>query len=349
MKMTKQQLSRGTSPETIQPSSIVPILFYFLSLTVTIIIALLLERNVIPSHRRGFFCSDDSIKYPYKEEQTISTRWLFGINFMISIFIFVIGEKYFVPANQASRQQNTQNSQNIISKVYNSNHLWYVRALKLFLSLVWCISATLVITSTIKNTSGSLRPHFLSVCNPNVTCSVNNSSYNINYACQVPTTKEYQKRINIARRSFPSGHASFSAAVMAFNILYVEFRFRLVNLQSPKCKRSMFSPRDDLYSFLRPFLQISFISVASFISMSRVSDYYHHLVDVMVGFLLGTFIGLLVGRQCVKWLRILDINSSFRDPSGTSCIIESGTPYETTCLNELGDPSTKDVSVVVDD
>ena len=37
--------------------------------------------------------------------------------------------------------------------------------------------------------------------------------------------------------------------------------------------------------------------------MSRVMDYYHHMVDVIAGFLLGTIIGLLVGQHCMKWLR----------------------------------------------
>ena len=344
--MAKHQKFRGTPPENNQSSSIVPFLFDILSLIITVILACLLEKNVIPSHNRGFFCSDESIRYPYKEEQTVSGKWMFGINFIISLFLFIIGEKCFVPAKQTCGQQNTSNKQNIISRLYNSNHLWYTRALKILFSLVWCMSATLMVTSIIKSTSGSLRPHFMSICNPSVTCSANNTAYNVNYACQVPMTHEYQKKINEARRSFPSGHASFSAAVMAFNMLYVQFRYRLVNCHFLKCKRSAFCIFDDLYSFLRPFLQIGLIGVASFIAMSRVSDYYHHLVDVTVGFLLGTFIGLLAGRHCVRWLQILDLNLSSEILSDTRCTIENGAPYETTSLNELGGPSTKDVSVV---
>jgi len=50
-------------------------------------------------------------------------------------------------------------------------------------------------------------------------------------------------------------------------------------------------------------LQISSIGIASFIAMSRVMDYYHHLVDVFVGFTIGVLIGYLVSKHSLKWLK----------------------------------------------
>ena len=145
------------------------------------------------------------------------------------------------------------------------------------------------------------------MCSDNLT-----NVYHLDYTCQDDTSHQYHKIIKEARRSFPSGHSSFSAAVMAFNILYIQLRYKVFDSQM-KLNGKVFSGSfDTSTTYLRLFLQVIAIGVASFIAMSRVTDYYHHLVDVLVGFLLGTIIGLLVGQHCMKWLRTLSVTSSLK-------------------------------------
>ena len=54
-------------------------------------INVLLELNFYPVTRRGFFCNDNSIKYPY-QEQSISSRLNTSIHFGAAIVTFIIGE-----------------------------------------------------------------------------------------------------------------------------------------------------------------------------------------------------------------------------------------------------------------
>ena len=182
-----------------------------------------------------------------------------------------------------------------------------MRISKLIFSLAWCMAATMMITSVIKSIVGSLRPHFMAVCNPDVDCSkYSNDVYILNYTCLANKNYESLETINEARRSFPSGHSSVSAAVMGFNILYIQLRYKDLIFRENLYRILGF---DMCTVYLRLFLQILCIGVACFIAMSRVMDYYHHMIDVTAGFLLGSLIGLWVSQQCMMWLGISDVIS----------------------------------------
>merc|ERR1712043_62956 len=85
----------------------------------------------------------------------------------------------------------------------------------------------------------------------------------------------------------------------AFNILYIEYQSQYITSISYSGQSST-SATVYKHTLLKPFLEICFIGVAVFIAMSRVLDYYHHLIDVLIGFLLGTVMGLLVARKSLK-------------------------------------------------
>ena len=275
------------------------IVFNVTSLTILIILVALLEKNVFPSHRSGFYCNDNSIRYPYKHDQTVSGKGMFGINFGLSIVIFLIGETCFSHQNHYEDKSKRN--------LTKPDQRWYIRVIKLLFSLTWCMTATLLITAIIKSTVGSLRPHFIAVCNPDIDCFENSTSvYHLNYTCQANLSYEDQKTINEARRSFPSGHSSFSAAVMTFNIIYIQLRYRIFKFQI-ECNGNISSPDFDASTtYFRLLMQISSIGITSFIAMSRVKDYYHHLVDVLVGFTIGVLIGYLVSKHSMKWLEHME-------------------------------------------
>jgi len=47
---------------------------------------LIIETSTIKPYRRGFYCSDESIRYPRKEGETISDAVLCGVGILIGIF-----------------------------------------------------------------------------------------------------------------------------------------------------------------------------------------------------------------------------------------------------------------------
>lgn len=284
--------------------------FNVTSFTLTLVLLVLLEKNVLPSHRKGFYCNDNSIRYPYQNDQTVSTKWMFGINYGLSIILYLIGETCFTCQRHCNKNENKSG----ISRMFESKRRWFIRVFKLIFALSWCMAVTLMLTSIIKSTVGSLRPHFMEVCKPDIMCSDNLTSvYHLVYTCQADTSHQYHKIIEEARRSFPSGHSSFSAAVMAFNILYIQLRYTRFNSRLKFKGKVLNASFDTSATYLRPFLQIIAMGVASFIAMSRVTDYHHHLIDVLVGLLLGTTIGLLVGEHSMKWIRTLSVTLSLKE------------------------------------
>ena len=130
------------------------------------ILVVLLEKEAIPVHRQGFFCNDNSIKFPYQKEETVPGKWMFGINYGLSIILYLIGETCFYRQSPHNENQNEE-----VSTPRKSNCQLLKRISKLIFSLTWCMAATLMITSVIKSTVGSLRPHFMDVCTPNVDCT----------------------------------------------------------------------------------------------------------------------------------------------------------------------------------
>ena len=135
---------------------------------------ILLELNYFPVTRRGFFCNDNSIKYPY-QQQSISSRLNLVIHSIASITTFIIGE--FSSPSTNKKQRNKEGK--TISRTGFGNHLWYIRSIKLFMMCSWCSAVTLTLTSIVKTEVGWLRPNFLAVCNPNITCTVNDTQYNV--------------------------------------------------------------------------------------------------------------------------------------------------------------------------
>ena len=279
-------------------------LFSFLFALYTFIgcvaINILLELNYYPVAKRGFFCNDNSIKYPYKEE-SISGKMNLFIHDVASIITYLIGEWNCTSDNKKARRKDGMTT----PKSVVGNNSWYVRAIQLFMMSVWCSAVTMALTSIIKTQVGWLRPNFLAVCNPNVTCNANNTQLNEDYVCLGTKLFGDWKRMNDnemrgtnqAMRSFPSGHASYSASFASFAILYIEKRMKLSNE----------------FVLLKPSIQLIWVGISAFVAFSRVREYYHHLQDVIFGAFLGSFVSFLAGRCCMKWL----INSS-TDRSGIS-------------------------------
>ncbi|KAM4719847.1 phospholipid phosphatase 1 isoform 2-T2 [Anableps anableps] len=212
----------------------------------------------IRPYQRGFFCSDDSIKYPF-HSSTITSTVLYTVGLGLPISSMVFGECLLVYLN---RLKSKSPFGNYVACVYKAVGTFLFGA---------CMSQSL--TDIAKYSIGRLRPHFLDVCKPNwnlINCSA--GAYIENFTCTGNT-----KMVNEGRLSFYSGHSSFSMYCMLFLALYLQARLQV-----------------QWARLLRPTLQFLLIAASVYTGLSRVSDYKHHWSDVLTGLLQGALMALLV-------------------------------------------------------
>ncbi|XP_028658448.1 phospholipid phosphatase 1 isoform X4 [Erpetoichthys calabaricus] len=208
--------------------------------------------------KRGFFCNDDSIQYPLKED-TISYQLLGGIMIPFALIVMIVGECL-----------------SVYSKRLNSNSCFrntYVACLyKAIGTFLFGAVISQSLTDIAKYSIGRLRPHFLALCQPDwstINCSY---GYIENFTCAGDKTA-----VNEARLSFYSGHSSFSMYCMLFLALYIQAR--LV---------------EEWARLLRPTIQFFLIAASVYVGLSRVSDYKHHWSDVLTGLIQGAVVAILI-------------------------------------------------------
>ncbi|XP_072243780.1 phospholipid phosphatase 1-like [Leuresthes tenuis] len=201
--------------------------------------------------KRGFFCNDESIRYPLKED-TISYQLLGGVMIPFTLIVIICGEFLSV---YLSRIKNQSLGKKYMSCIY-----------KAVGSYLFGAAASQSLTDIAKYSIGRLRPHFLAACKPvwdRINCKT--GGYIENFTC---TGDKFM--VDEARLSFYSGHSSFSMYCMLFLVLYIQARLKL------RWAR-----------LLRPMTQFFLIATAIYVGLSRVSDYKHHWSDVLAGLLQG--------------------------------------------------------------
>lgn len=129
----------------------------------------------------------------------------------------------------------------------------------------------LIVVDVGKKMVGRLRPHFLTVCQPDY------SKFNcsLGYITADVCTNPDCEKIAEARLSFPSGHAAVSGFVSLVTALYIEHVLRVPSL-------------------LKPLVQYILICIGLAGALSRIPDYYHHWSDVLIGLLIGWLHALYV-------------------------------------------------------
>ncbi|XP_034085422.1 phospholipid phosphatase 1 isoform X1 [Gymnodraco acuticeps] len=213
--------------------------------------------KVVP-YQRGFFCTDDSLRYPF-HSSTVTSTVLYTVGFTLPISCMVIGECLLVYLEHLKSKSS-----------YGSYVSCVYKAVGTFL---FGAAMSQSLTDIAKYSIGRLRPHFLDVCRPDwnfINCSV--GDYIETFTCQGDA-----KMVNEGRLSFYSGHASFSMYCMLFLALYLQARLQV-----------------EWARLLRPTMQFFLIAASVFTGLSRVSDYKHHWSDVLTGLLQGAIMALLV-------------------------------------------------------
>ncbi|XP_008552441.1 putative phosphatidate phosphatase [Microplitis demolitor] len=214
----------------------------------------------IQPHARGFFCNDETIMYPYINKATISTSNLIIMPF-IFFFLITIGEVIYArKIRKSSLELLNSNIPNWLTLIYQKGGYFVIGAI-----------TTVLIGDVTKLTIGRLRPHFMDLCKPDIDCSlpINHNKYfnSDEFNCTANITASVLKE---ARLSFPSGHASLSTYCAVFFIFYLQLRITCKSLK--------------LFKYL---LQFILVLIVTFVSMTRIADFWHHWSDVTVGILIG--------------------------------------------------------------
>nr|CAB3265054.1 lipid phosphate phosphohydrolase 1 [Phallusia mammillata] len=223
--------------------------------------------DVVPLTMNGFFCSDITIRFPYRNS-TLSSTLLFvsGCGFML-ITVLVVETLLF-----RRRCPMVHNSffHPLVCNIYRAVGYAIVGG---------CINQFL--TDIGKQSVGRMRPHFFDLCQPDVNCTdANQFLYITDYKCmrtshpQIPQHNFHERMLD-ARKSFPSGHASFAFYMALYVVMYLEYR--------------MTSQRTRL---ARHLVQTGVIAWAVWICCSRVFDFKHRFSDVLAGCLLGTLVAM---------------------------------------------------------
>ncbi|XP_047736607.1 phospholipid phosphatase 1 isoform X3 [Hyalella azteca] len=257
----------------------------FLLLLIVGLVLLVGKKTWVPS-QRGFFCDDTSIRYPFVDHETVGDTSLLGVGVLLPIAT-ILGLEW-----QRCRSSEVGKRVHVCGRPLHSYFWSLYNNVGCFL---FGCAVSQLLTDVAKYSIGRLRPHFLSICNPDwstITC-VDPVSGGYNYVLPDCSPKD-EDRLKEARLSFPSGHASFSAFTMIYLVLYLQARMRL------------------RVRLVRPFVQFACLLMAFYTSLSRVSDYKHHWSDVLFGALLGTVVAVLVG---VFVTQLFDARSECTDDS----------------------------------
>uniref|UniRef100_A0A1I8BD71 AcidPPc domain-containing protein n=1 Tax=Meloidogyne hapla TaxID=6305 RepID=A0A1I8BD71_MELHA len=218
-------------------------------------------------NKRGFYCDDESIRYPYRTS-TVSRHLLIVIGLLIPASLIFLTEvlRAMVWEKLSAHQLCTYK--------YRAHNVH-----RMVVRLYYTI--------------GRQRPHFMEICLPitevklnsvggqittvskdfRTNCPSDEHSYITDFKC---SGKE-EDLIKEAQLSFYSGHSAFSFYAAWYTSLYLQAR----------CYRPLGS------QLVLPAVQFFLFCGASFVAYSRVSDYKHHWSDVLVGVIIGSAIGII--------------------------------------------------------
>lgn len=244
---------------------------------ILISIAFLMVFLLVHPFDRGFYCTDESIKFPYSPDTV--PLWVAGLFGVLSGVFFVIVSEAYIARPFCASHRSFENRQNRF--ILNSIHGVLLYALGAI--------SVLLITEIGKQTVGRLRPHFLTVCKPDFEKLKCFEKINgVDVALYVPLRDGIctgdPHIVKEARLSFPSGHSSFTTYSMIFIIIYLEARLVLQRTR-----------------FIKSIIQLIAFIAAWFTCMSRVSDFKHHYTDVVggaaIGLSLAVFVTVITGKK----------------------------------------------------
>ncbi|XP_075722251.1 putative phosphatidate phosphatase [Rhipicephalus microplus] len=212
--------------------------------------------------KRGFFCHDPALSYPFRKS-TVTSVMLYTLCSLTAIKTIVFTE---------------------LALMFFESHkfkLFLVRCYGALVTFVNGVFVSQLITDVAKYSVGRLRPHFFRLCKPvnyDLYCPPNATAntYIENYECSPGTDPYLLKNVHM---SFMSGQSSFAAFCASFSVIYI------IANTTPKTR------------YLLPLKSIFAAAItcsAMYISYSRITDYKHHWEDVTAGYMQGSVLAYLI-------------------------------------------------------
>ncbi|KAL4235626.1 hypothetical protein ACF0H5_004021 [Mactra antiquata] len=237
--------------QTNQKKALIRVLFDIAAIA-SVAIPVLLLFAFASGYKRGFYCDDESLMHPYKSN-TVPT-WVAGFVGIALPSIAILS----IEGYNAKRSSKT---------FYG----YCADCYKLLMPFFFGAGLCQLTTDIAKYSIGRLRPHFITICKPSITCTLTTGFIEDDVCTGTDTDA-----IAEARLSFPSGHSSISFYCMIWLIIFLQYKFIW--------KRQW---------LIRPVLQAVSFFLAYYTALSRISDYMHHWSDVLAGAVIGTVIALL--------------------------------------------------------
>ncbi|XP_062595483.1 phospholipid phosphatase 3-like [Saccostrea cucullata] len=210
--------------------------------------------NFFRPFRRGFFCSDQSLMFPYKELSVKESH---------VILIALLPSTLIIFATEIFR-----NGRRL--KKYCYLQLYY----RIIGSMLFGFSLCILFVELTKSSVGSLRPYFFAVCRPNMTLTNCTDVYITDYVCRGTDSA----LIFDARKSFPSGHAASVWYAATFLVIYIHLRIYR------RWKRSR--------AFC-PIIQTLVAASALYVGVSRIQDNAHRPIDILAGATVGIIFAII--------------------------------------------------------
>lgn len=304
------------------------------------ITSLILNGLFSPLSPRGFFCDDDSIRYPVRPD-TFTFRALMIYCLIIPLVVIYQCDKLLNKANMKNRNQDHEskhlgnieltsgdyhlsngdeedlaNPESAVKKrllnigppiesndkINDQFSVRYESKLKFWdihdgdqtncsQEFVFGACTNFFLTGIGKIAIGRMRPHFMERCKPDIDCSLskNMARYIEDFKCSEMSRDSTD--YNYITTSWPSGHASLAFYAMIYFSAYLHNVI-------PKLRR--LNPGSRLFHWFNPlvlsFISVLMISLAFYISLTRISDYQHHPLDVLSGAILGSLVALVSSR-----------------------------------------------------
>ncbi|XP_034655245.1 putative phosphatidate phosphatase [Drosophila subobscura] len=224
--------------------------------------------------KRGFFCGDESLAYPYRES-SFEHQLVLAIAFGVPTSVIVVVELFKQLPGGAQRENSGKR---------DGCRLGH-RVGQLYKQVIFYLFGLAMVAFTTmlsKVCIGRLRPHFYAVCQPMLpdgsTCqdAQNQGRYIDSYTCSNANMTDFNfRQLN---QSFPSGHAS----IIMFAMLYLA-----IYLQAALSTR--------VSKLLKHLLQFLFVMFGWYVSLTRITDYHHHWSDVLAGAVMGVLLACLTG------------------------------------------------------
>uniref|UniRef100_A0A0N4ZVZ6 AcidPPc domain-containing protein n=1 Tax=Parastrongyloides trichosuri TaxID=131310 RepID=A0A0N4ZVZ6_PARTI len=237
------------------PNSWLSLMFLAIDVAVALIFLILIYdfgvRQVITPTVRGFSCSDASIRNEF-HANTISAKHLLFVTLALPMAVI------FASIIINNSHKNVALTPSVIAAQTSHHYLHYI-IIYFFMT---------VALEIVKCQVGRLRPHFITVCQPDLSiCDKDPNAWVSDYTCNTTT-----RRLRNIRTSFPSGHT----AAAVFSTFYI-LNFVRRTVKSRTLEATLYK-----YGVI-----VCYVTWTVICAVSRVTDFWHFTSDVICGAIFG--------------------------------------------------------------